>query len=193
MKLKPSQNTQSVVLGQTPTSEACIDGVPVKALLDTGLPISIVSLEFFLKACVHSRKPSDSPEEWGKVVKERLQQPTVILRSYGSGELNFVSQVKCCIRRDKFEVETILQVQKGVPVDLLIGTDILTQLGFMFSRIESDGKPTYLLLRDGSAKAEVESITDGSTNMGSHTFSATTNKGDPNVPEAVNIAEVKLI
>ena len=82
------------------------------------------------------------------MVKERLQQPTVILRSYGGGELNVVSQVKCCIRRYKFEVETILQVQKGAPVDLLIETDIPIQLGFMFSRIERDGKPTYLLTRD---------------------------------------------
>jgi len=57
-------------------------------------------------------------------------------------------------------------------VDLIIGTDILIQLGL---RIERDGKPTYLLPRDGLAKAEVESITDGSTNMGLHTFSATTN------------------
>jgi len=48
------------------------------------------------------------------VVKERLQQPTAILRSYGGGELNVVSQVKCCIRRDKFEVETMLQVEKGL-------------------------------------------------------------------------------
>ena len=73
----------------------CLDGVLVKALLDTGSLISITSLEFFLKACVQNHKPNELPEEWGKAIKQRLQRPTVSLRSYGGGELNIVSQVKC--------------------------------------------------------------------------------------------------
>ena len=42
-------------------------------------------------------------------------------------------------------METILQVQKGAPVDLLVGTDVLFRLGFTFSRLENNGKLTYLL------------------------------------------------
>jgi len=79
--VKLSQGTQSMVLGQTPTSEVCLDGVPVKALLDTGLPISIISLEFFLQVCVQSCQPSNTPEEWGRAVKERIQKPAVTLRN----------------------------------------------------------------------------------------------------------------
>ena len=52
-----------------------------------------------MKACVQNRKSGESPKEWGKVVKQRFQQPTVSLRSYGGGELNIVSQVKCCVSR----------------------------------------------------------------------------------------------
>ena len=81
--VEPQQVMPSVVLGPTPTSEVSLEGVPVKALLDTGSPISIISLEFFLKACVQNFKSGESPEEWGKVVKQRFQQPTVSLRSYG--------------------------------------------------------------------------------------------------------------
>jgi len=69
----------------------------VKPLLDTGLPVSITSLEVFLKVCVQNHKSSESPEEWGKSVKQWIQQPTASLHSYGGGELNIVGQVECCI------------------------------------------------------------------------------------------------
>ena len=148
--VEPQQGIPSVLLGLTPISEVCLEGVPVKALLDTGSPISITSLEFFLKACVQNWKTNESPEEWGRAVKQQLQQPTVALCSYGGGELNIVSQVKCRVSRDNFIVETVLQVQKGAPVDLLLGTDILSCLGFTFSRLEKDGKSTDLLEELGS-------------------------------------------
>ena len=41
-------------------------------------------------------------------------------------------------------------MQKGAPVDLLLGTDILSRLGFTFSRLEKDGKSTDLLEELGS-------------------------------------------
>ena len=95
--VEPQQGIPNVLLGLTPISKMCLEGVPVKALLDTGSPISITSLEFFLKACVQNQKTNESSEEWGRAVKQRLQQPTVALRSYGGGELNIViaSQVLC--------------------------------------------------------------------------------------------------
>ena len=143
--VEPQQVMPSVVLGPTLTSEVSLEGVPVKALLDTGSPISIVSLEVFLKACAQNRQSSETPEEWGRAVKQRFQKPTVSLRSYGGGELSIISQVKCCLSRGSLTVETILQVQKGAPVDLLLGTDVLSRLGFSFSRLENNGKLTYLL------------------------------------------------
>ena len=143
--VKPQQVMPSVVLGPTLTSEVSLEGVPVKALLDTGSPISIVSLEVFLKTCAQNRQSDETPEEWGRAVKQRFQKPTVSLRSYGGGELSVISQVKSCLGRGKLTVETFLQVQKGAPVDLLLGTDVLSHLGFSFSRLENNGKLTYLL------------------------------------------------
>ena len=67
------------------------------------------------------------------------------LRSYGGGELSIISQVKICLSRGNLTVEIFLQVQKGAPVDLLLGTDVLSHLGFSFSRLENNGKLTYLL------------------------------------------------
>ena len=49
-RVEPQQVTPSVQLGKIPTCKVQLDGVPVTTLLDTGSPISIMSLEF-LKAC----------------------------------------------------------------------------------------------------------------------------------------------
>ena len=46
-------------LGPTPTTEVLTDGCPVRALLDTGSPTSVVSLYFFLKT-VPKKRPSES-------------------------------------------------------------------------------------------------------------------------------------
>ena len=94
---------------------------------------------------MQNHKPSESPVEWGRGVKQWLEEPTVSLCSYGGGELNVVSQVKCRISRDNFVVETVLQVQRGAPVDLLLSTDTLPKLGFIFSRAERDNRVTNLL------------------------------------------------
>ena len=141
--------------------------MPVKVLLDTGSPISITFLEFFLKACVQSQKINESLEEWERAVKQWLQQPTTALRSYGGGESNIVSQVKCCVSRDNFIVETVLQVQKQAPVDLLLGTDILSHLEFTFSRLEKVGKSTDLL---GDLKSDMSISADkGVSDSSMHT------------------------
>jgi len=109
------------------------------------------------------------------------------------GELNVVSQVKCCISRDEYVVETILQVQKGAPVDLLLGTDVLTQLGFIFSKVEKGGKLTCLLSVDSWTSAEVKRATDNITETGLCSSSSTAEAGITNVPEAAKTAMVKLI
>ena len=60
----------------------------------------------------------------------------VSLSSYGGNELQIVSQVQCWVTRGDREVDTILQVQKAAPVDLLLGTDVLSQLGFALIQTE---------------------------------------------------------
>ena len=51
--VKVSKDTAT--LGPTPTTKVLLDDLPVSALLDTGSPISIVSLEFFLKSAAKKR------------------------------------------------------------------------------------------------------------------------------------------
>ena len=54
----------SAALGPTPTSGVHLDGVQTTALLDTGSPVSIVSLDHYLSVAAANRKPSQPKEEW---------------------------------------------------------------------------------------------------------------------------------
>ena len=140
------------MLVHTPTADVFLDEVPVSALLDTGSPTSIVSLEFFLKAAAKKRTPEQTPTEWGKTVRARLQPTTVSLRSYGGNELQIVSQVRCRVARGNRTVDATLQVQKAAPVDLLLGTNVLSQLGFAL--LQTKQNPSDNLLSYSSLPAD---------------------------------------
>ena len=58
------------------------EGRPVQALLDTGSPVTIVSLEFLLQTLAKQRPASQTVAEWQIAVKAMLQPPSVTLQSY---------------------------------------------------------------------------------------------------------------
>ena len=151
--VQPSTDTTSTVkLGLTPLSQVRLDGQPAEALLDTGSPISIVSMELFLKIAVANRKVGQSPEEWAGEVKRRLEPTTVSLQSYGGGKLDIIKQVQCSILHADRAVQVIVQVQRGAPVGLLLGTDILPQLGFAL--VKNNSSDTAVNLLDTPAKTD---------------------------------------
>lgn len=59
-----SEQCESVVLGPIPYTEVEFEGRSVKALIDTGSPVTIVSLEFSLRALANQRQPSQPSAEW---------------------------------------------------------------------------------------------------------------------------------
>ena len=78
-------------LGPTIWTEVLFKGSPVKALVDTGSPATIVGLKFALKV--------QSPQEWATYVQSRMQQPTVILQNYSGDMLNVVRQMTVQLSR----------------------------------------------------------------------------------------------
>ena len=58
------------ILGPTITAEVVVEGVPVNALLDTGSPVSIVSLEFIVNALAKQRTQDQTPQEWRALVRK---------------------------------------------------------------------------------------------------------------------------
>ena len=119
------ENGDNPSLGPTLTAEVCVEGRPIKALLDTGSP-SIISIEFLLQALLNLNK--EKPREVRlKFAESKLKMPTVSIRNFGGRRVNVLSQVTVDINS---QCRATVLVQKRSMIELLLGTDLLTKLGF---------------------------------------------------------------
>ena len=135
-KISPETTDKDSTLGPTPTSKVFLDGMATTALVDTGSPVSIVSLDFFLKASAANRGQSQTPDAWGEAVRQRLKPATMYLRSYGGANLPIIGQAVCSLAAGHRKIHTHLQIQEKAPVELLLGTDILYKLGFSLVHLD---------------------------------------------------------
>ena len=124
--ISPDATTSNLTLGPTPISEILLDGTPTAALIDTGSPVSIVSLDFFLTAAKADREEGQTPVEF----RECVHPTTTSLRCYRGTLLMIVGQAVCRLTTRDVNIDTLLQIQEKAPVDLLLGTDTLHRLGF---------------------------------------------------------------
>ena len=118
------------MLGPAISVEPLLEGQPVNALVYTGSPITIVSIDCLLDVLAKLRTPNQTLEEWKQKVKDRFQTATLSVNNYGGGEVNVVGQLSISLKLGDKECHAIILVQKGATVNLLLGTDLLTQLGF---------------------------------------------------------------
>lgn len=95
-----------------------------------------MALDFLLQVLAKKRPQSQTPAEWRKQVEQRLEPTPLALCNYGGGRLPVVKQMRTHIGRPGHKVEALVQVQKNAPAKLLIGTDVLPRLGFLFVRTE---------------------------------------------------------
>ena len=115
-------------LGPVPTYKVLVNGVPLKALIDTGSPATVISLDCLVDVLAQEY---ETAEQWRLAMQKQLEPPTMLLKSYCGGKLYLVAQVKLQIATVSGQrVEAIVQVQEDAPVDLLLGTDLQPLLGF---------------------------------------------------------------
>ena len=77
-------------LGPVLTSILEVEGEPVEALLDTGPPVTIISLEWLLQLLAKQRRKDQSPNEWKAEVENRLEPTTMVLQNYSADRLKVV-------------------------------------------------------------------------------------------------------
>ena len=146
-------------LGPTLTAKVKLEGIPVNALVDTGSPTTIVSLKFLIDALAKQKKSDESPAQWRKHIEQQLEPPGPRLKSYGGEKLNTVCQIKVAISRGEHSAECVVQVQKGAPVHLLLGTDVHSRLGILVLACDSDNSATDLLSNQcWSKKTEPDNV-----------------------------------
>ena len=115
-------------LGPSVYTEVSVSCVPTRTLLDTGSPATTVSLEFVVNIMVEERKEGQSKEQW-KI--DTLKSPNVTLKNYGGHPLDVIAQTPLRLSHSDRTVEATVLIQKGAPNQLLLGTDILGDLGFV--------------------------------------------------------------
>jgi hypothetical protein len=136
---------QNAQLGPTPVVEVHVEGCPVTALLDTGSPATIISLDFLLQTLAKQKKPGETPQAWRERIEKQLEPPSIPLRSYGGQPLSIVGQVLVNICRGDTSTRAKVHIQQGAPVCVLIGTDVLPKLGFVLLESDSGGIATDCL------------------------------------------------
>ena len=70
-------------LGPTVFVSMEVNGVNTNALVDTGSPATIISLEYILQILADQREQHVPFGQWKKQVLQRFSAPDVALRSYG--------------------------------------------------------------------------------------------------------------
>ena len=143
--LRPEGRRDDLSLGPALTAEVNFEGTPIRAFLDTGSPVTVVSLRFLLQALAKQRPAGQTPAEWQKSVRNRLHPPTIKLNSYGGGELNVIKQLTAVLSRGNRQCRATVLVQKDAPLDFLLGTDLQAKLGFFVLQTETDGTVVDLL------------------------------------------------
>ena len=73
--IQPAEKQNESQLGPTLTAEVVFEGNPVRAFLDTGSPVTIVSLDFLLQSLAKQRPDGQTPTEWKEAVRRRLNPP----------------------------------------------------------------------------------------------------------------------
>ena len=128
--LASASKTQDSQLGPTLIASIHVEGVPVQALLDTGSPATIISLDLILRVLAAKKPKEQTPEQWKGEMRQKLEPSTLSLQNYGGGRLELIRQISVTLTKNGHTTCTRVQVQKDAPVELLLGTDTLPQLGF---------------------------------------------------------------
>ena len=131
-----------VPLGKIPTTDITVEGETVEALVDTGSPVSIVSMRWLLRALARRRDGQTTPEDWAQTVKGRMKPTSVMLKSYSGDKLPIVRQIQLQVEKKKHRVQAWVQIQQDAPVDFLLGTDLQPLLGFFLGEKEDKIGPT---------------------------------------------------
>ena len=132
-------------LGPTVFFPVKVNGMLTNALVDTGSPATIFSLQFVLRFLTGLRKPDETDEQWRQATMKKFQDPDVILKSYGGQRLDFMAQVELSLSRGDRETKRTVLVRKDAPNDLLIGTDVQPELGFSLVVTDPNGRVKDLL------------------------------------------------
>lgn len=72
----------------------------------------------------------ETDEQWRNATQQRFQDPDVTLKSYRGHNLEFIAQIELCLSLGDRKVKSIVLVKNDAPSNLLIETEVQSNLGF---------------------------------------------------------------
>ena len=117
------------MLGPTIRTPIQVNVVTADALVDTGSPATIISLELLLKVLAHNRPPGQMPADWQEATLAKSATPQVTLNSYGGHQLDLTVQIQVQLSQGPHTTDAVVLVVKGAPNELLLRIDLQPQLG----------------------------------------------------------------
>ena len=150
-------------LGPTVYVPVAVNGVSTDALVDTGSPATIVSLEFTLKVLRQTRPEDQTDAQW---IESTREDPDVALKNYGGHQLDFTAQIELSPSRGDRHLTSVVLVRKGAPNNLLVGTDVQPKLGLSVVARDENGGMTDLL--SGQRMKPEEAGSDGQPGLGNN-------------------------
>ena len=101
------------------------------------------------------RSSDTTPAQWRAMVEKRLQPINLKLHNYGGDQLPVVRQTTVSLSQGCHSISATVQVQKGAPTPLLVGTVMLSALGFALQQKDADGTCIDLLQVQPQAQENV--------------------------------------
>ena len=71
-----------------------VNDIQTEALIDTGSPTTIIPLKLAMEILKQDQEQYASLSEWKVAASDRLEPPTLTLKSYTGGELNLIGQLQ---------------------------------------------------------------------------------------------------
>ena len=128
--LTVQEEQAELVLGPQIEKMVLVDGQEVKALIDTGSPVSIISLRCILQVWKDGRDHGLSEEGRLQRASKALEKdPKIQLRTYDGTPMPLFAEAKVTVTRRNSKHTMAMLVQEEAPQDLLLGTDCLAPLG----------------------------------------------------------------
>ena len=123
-----------------------LEGQPTEALVDTGSPITVVSLQRLMRIWKTNWEPTDP--DWMERAIEAIRDPSLGVQTYDGTDLPMLGEAEVTLKVEARNVKMTVLVQDEAPQDLLIGTDSL-------SKLESDFHVGGRKLRIGEEQTEL--------------------------------------
>ena len=133
-----SSNPSKTNLGPVITSKVEVNGITTEALVDTGSPVTIISLDFAMIVMARERNKYKKVEEWQEATLKKFETPEVSLKSYGGERLDILAQLPVRITQGDYQADVKVLVRKNAPTRLLLGTDAQPPLGYRLIKKETE-------------------------------------------------------